>query len=131
MQFKTACARPANIRLPAMRDACYFQAVVEKHPMQTSDRGNDNEIDDERFLLRELHGRTVALEVIAMTCLALVLDTESESDVETSAGILASIEKTVASRCRELDLPGDVCKAAGRYVEHLTATARTSLLNPN
>jgi hypothetical protein len=76
----------------------------------------------------EMTGKTVALEVIAMTALALALDGSTEENRRKSFDILDSVVATVESRCRELGFGAETSESTERYVRELVTMAKQSLL---
>ncbi len=69
----------------------------------------------------------VVLEIIAMTSLALALDTSDNGNGDQAHGIAALIQDTVRQRCREFGLNEDAQKTANAYADELLSTALNSL----
>jgi hypothetical protein len=75
----------------------------------------------------ELEARMVVLEIIAMTSLALALDTSDNGNSEQARGIASLIQDTVRHRCREFGLGEDAQRSADAYADELLSTALLSL----
>ncbi|MDE1160059.1 MAG: hypothetical protein PW791_17640 [Neorhizobium sp.] len=76
---------------------------------------------------RDLEARTVVLEIIAMTALALALDTSEDGDPEHARGIATLINETVKHRCIEVGLSDQAQRQASDYADELLSTALLSL----
>lgn len=74
-----------------------------------------------------LEGRIVVLEIVAMTSLALALDTTENGNGDQARGIAALILDTVRQRCREFGLSEEVQHSANTYADELLSTALHSL----
>jgi hypothetical protein len=74
----------------------------------------------------ELEARIVVLEIIAMTSLALALDT-TETNGEHARGIATLILDTIRQRSQEFGLNENAQQAANDYAEELLSTALVSL----
>ena len=79
----------------------------------------------------DLEARIVVLEIVAMTALALTLDTSDNGNSDQARGIAALIQDTVRQRSREVGLTKDAQETADTYAEELLATALTSLYPEN
>jgi hypothetical protein len=69
----------------------------------------------------------LVLEVLAMTSLALILDTSDQENAKIGRGVLYLIREAVDNRCEELSLSDDVTASAQQYVEQLVQTAMATL----
>jgi hypothetical protein len=78
--------------------------------------------------LSEMEGRMLVLEVVAMTSLALVLDTSGRDDDSTMGrNVLHMIRDAVDSKCTEMGLSDEASTTAQSYAEELLGTAMTAL----
>ena len=75
----------------------------------------------------DLEARLVVLEIIAMTSLALALDTSENGSVEQARGVAGLIQETVRQRSREFGLSAEGQRAANSYADELLSTALFSL----
>ncbi|GGF92846.1 hypothetical protein GCM10010924_21040 [Rhizobium wenxiniae] len=75
----------------------------------------------------DLEARIVVLEIVAMTALALTLDTSDNGNSDQARGIAALIQDTVRQRSREVGLTKSAQETADTYAEELLSTALTSL----
>lgn len=75
----------------------------------------------------DLEARVVVLEIIAMTSLALALDTSENGGADQARGVSGLIMETVSQRCRELGLAEQSGQAAQVYANELLSTALLSL----
>lgn len=75
----------------------------------------------------ELEARMVVLEIIAMTSLALALDTSDSGNGDQARGIAALIQDTVRQRCHEFGLGEEAQRSANAYADELLTTALVSL----
>lgn len=75
----------------------------------------------------DLEARMVVLEIVAMTSLALALDTSENGSVEQARGIAGLIQETVRQRSREFGLSSESQHAANVYADELLSTALLSL----
>lgn len=75
----------------------------------------------------DLEARVVVLEIVAMTSLALALDTSENGGVEQARGISSLIMETIDQRCRELGLDDLSSHGARSYANELLSTALLSL----
>lgn len=79
------------------------------------------------LVMHEMEARMVVLEIVAMTSLAMALDTSDEGDVSRGADMLQLIRDTVSLRCAELALSSGTTGMADRYADELVSTALHSL----
>jgi len=79
----------------------------------------------------DLEARIVVLEIVAMTALALTLDTSDNGNSDQARGIAALIQDTVRQRSREIGLTSEAQKTADTYAEELLSTALASLYPEN
>ncbi len=79
----------------------------------------------------DLEARIVVLEIVAMTALALTLDTSDNGNSDQARGIAALIQDTVRQRSREVGLSRAGQEKADVYAEELLSTALTSLYPDN
>jgi len=77
--------------------------------------------------LAEIEGRMLVLEVVAMTSLAMVLDTSEPDNADIGRGVLYLIREAVENKCAEMELSDDATSTAHDYVEELLNTAMRSL----
>jgi hypothetical protein len=80
--------------------------------------------------LSGMEGRMLVLEVVAMTSLALVLDTSDQDDAAIGRNVLHMIRQAVDSKCDEMGLSDDASSTAQTYAEELIGTAMAALF-PN
>jgi hypothetical protein len=78
-------------------------------------------------ILSELEGRMLVLEVVAMTSLALVLDTSDQENAKIGRGVLYLIREAVENKCEEMGLSDEAAGSAQQYVEELLQTAMATL----
>ncbi|AYD03298.1 hypothetical protein [Neorhizobium sp. NCHU2750] len=83
--------------------------------------------DPESPFLSALEGRMVVLEIVAMTSLALALDTTEGGNGDQARGIAALIQDTVRQRCLEFGLNDAAQRSANAYADELLSTALHSL----
>ena len=83
------------------------------------------------LMSHEIEARMVVLEIVAMTSLAMVLDTSDDGDPARGSDMLQLIRETVNQRCSELDLSSGATGMAGRYADELVSTAMHSLYPDN
>lgn len=82
--------------------------------------------------LSDIHGRMLVLEVVAMTSLALVLDTSGEDNGKMGRSVLHLIREAVDNKCDEMGLSDEASSTAQTYAEELIGTAMTALFpNPH
>lgn len=79
----------------------------------------------------DLEARIVVLEIVAMTALALTLDTSENGNADQARGIAALIQDTVRQRSREVGLTTAAQDTADTYAEELLSTALISLYPEN
>jgi predicted DNA-binding protein len=77
--------------------------------------------------LSEIEGRMLVLEVVAMTSLALVLDTSDPDNAKIGRGVLYLIREAVENKCEEMDFSDEATSSAQQYVEELLHTAMATL----
>ena len=77
--------------------------------------------------LAEIEGRMLVLEVVAMTSLAMVLDTSEPEKADIGRGVLYLIREAVENKCAEMDLSEEATSTARDYVDELLNTAMHSL----
>jgi len=77
--------------------------------------------------LSDIRGRMLVLEVVAMTSLALVLDTSGEDGGKMGRGILHLIREAVGNKCDEMGLSDNASSTAQAYAEQLIGTALATL----
>jgi hypothetical protein len=77
--------------------------------------------------LSDIEGRMLVLEVVAMTSLAMALDTDDPENAKIGRGVLYLIREAVENKCAEMDLSSDATSTAQHYVEELLQTAMHSL----
>ncbi len=75
----------------------------------------------------EMEGRMLVLEVVAMTSLALVLDTSDLENAEAGTSVLHMIREAVENKCSEMGLSDDASLVAQSYAEELLGTAKAAL----
>ncbi|TNM66533.1 hypothetical protein [Aliirhizobium smilacinae] len=83
--------------------------------------------DPDRSTDADLEARIVVLEIVAMTALALTLDTSDNGNADQARGIAALIQDTVRQRSREVGLTKAAQETADTYAEELLSTALVSL----
>jgi len=91
-------------------------------PLARQDGKNNNAAS-----LAEIEGRMLVLEVVAMTSLAMVLDTSDPENADIGRGVLYLIREAVENKCLELELSEDAASTARDYVDELLNTAMNSL----
>jgi hypothetical protein len=69
----------------------------------------------------------IVLEIVAMTSLAMALDTTEGGNGEQARGIAALIQETVRQRSVEFGLSEAAQRSANNYAEELLSTALQSL----
>ena len=69
----------------------------------------------------------IVLEVVAMTSLALVLDTSNPENAKIGRGVLYLIREAVESKCEEMNLPHESAENAQQYADELVQTAMATL----
>jgi hypothetical protein len=77
--------------------------------------------------LSDIKGRMLVLEVVAMTSLALALDTSGEDDGKLGRGVLHLIREAVGNKCDEMGLSDHASSTAQAYAEELIGTAMATL----
>jgi hypothetical protein len=77
--------------------------------------------------LSDIQGRMLVLEVVAMTSLALVLDTSGEDSGDMGRSVLHLIREAVDNKCGEMGLSDDASETAQTYAEELLGTAMAAL----
>ena len=77
--------------------------------------------------LSDIEGRMLVLEVVAMTSLAMVLDTDDPENAKIGRGVLYLMREAVENKCSEMKLSPDATTTAQTYVEELLQTAMHSL----
>lgn len=77
--------------------------------------------------LAAIEGRMLVLEVVAMTSLAMVLDTSDEGNARIGKGVLNLIQEAVENKCREMGVSPTTADVAQSYVEELVSTALETL----
>jgi predicted DNA-binding protein len=82
---------------------------------------------DRQQALSEMEGRMLVLEVVAMTSLALALDTSDPENAKIGRGVLYLIREAVENKCEEMDLSNEAADSAQQYVEELLHTAMATL----
>ncbi|MND61191.1 hypothetical protein D3C80_524390 [compost metagenome] len=83
--------------------------------------------DPDSVASNDLEARIVVLEIVAMTALALTLDTSENGNADQARGIAALIQDTVRQRSREVGLTKGAQETADTYAEELLSTALASL----
>ncbi len=83
--------------------------------------------DPDPSFLSALEGRMVVLEIVAMTSLALALDTTESGNGDQARGIASLIQDTVRQRCLEFGLSDAAQRSANTYADELLSTALHSL----
>lgn len=69
----------------------------------------------------------LVLEVVAMTSLALALDTSDPENAKIGRGVLYLIREAVENKCEEMNLSHEAADSAQQYVEELLHTAMATL----
>jgi predicted DNA-binding protein len=64
---------------------------------------------------------------VAMTSLALALDTSDPENAKIGRGVLYLIREAVENKCEEMDLSNEAADSAQQYVEELLHTAMATL----
>jgi len=77
--------------------------------------------------LTEIEGRMLVLEVVAMTSLAMALDTSDPENADVGRGVLYLIREAVDNKCEEMGLSDQAASTAQTYVDELLQTAMHSL----
>lgn len=77
--------------------------------------------------LTEIEGRMLVLEVVAMTSLAMALDTSDPESADVGRGVLYLIREAVDNKCEEMGLSDQAASTAQTYVDELVQTAMHSL----
>ncbi|MDR7143709.1 hypothetical protein [Rhizobium sp. BE258] len=77
--------------------------------------------------LSDIEGRMLVLEIVAMTSLAMVLDTSDPENAKIGRGVLYLIREAVEKKCEEMNLSEEATDTAQVYVEELLQTAMHSL----
>jgi hypothetical protein len=87
-----------------------------------------NEQQEVQAGLSDMEGRMLVLEVVAMTSLALVLDTSGEDDgTAIGRSVLEMIRQAVDNKCGEMGLSEEASSTAQSYAEELLGTATAAL----
>jgi hypothetical protein len=92
--------------------------------------GNTNKhdgVDAEDLPRASIEARLVVLEIIAMTSLALALDTSEDGSSDQARGLASLILGTVKERGREFGLSDQAQRSAEIYADELLSTALLSL----
>ena len=77
--------------------------------------------------LTDIEGRMLVLEVVAMTSLAMALNTSDPEDADVGRGVLYLIREAVNNKCDEMRLSSQATSTAQTYVDELVHTAMHSL----
>jgi predicted DNA-binding protein len=77
--------------------------------------------------LSEMEGKMLVLEVVAMTSLALALDTSDPENARIGRGVLYLMREAVENKCEEMDFSAEAAASAQQYVEELLHTAMATL----
>lgn len=78
-------------------------------------------------VLSEIEGRMLVLEVVAMTSLALALDTSDAEGAQMGRNVLHLIRQAVDNKCTEMELSDEAAEMAEQYANELVQTAMASL----
>jgi hypothetical protein len=77
--------------------------------------------------LSEIEARMLVLEVVAMTSLALALDTSDAEGAQMGRNVLHLIRQAVGNKCAEMNLSDAAADTAEQYANELVHTAMESL----